>query len=92
MKDPENKSSVIFIVNFEYILHIDLTPNNIYLAKFNNRNTRKMCETRSKLTMKTIEKGVKHVKNNNENNRKRYEACSKLTMKTIEKGMKHVQS
>ena len=31
-------------------------PANIYLLKFNNRNTRKRCEICSKLTMKAIER------------------------------------
>ena len=31
----------------------DLNPANIYLFKVNNRNTRKRCEIRSKLTIKT---------------------------------------
>ena len=32
-------------------------PANIYLFKFNNRNTRKRCEICSKLTIKTPERG-----------------------------------
>ena len=32
-------------------------PANIYLFKFNNRNTRKKCKICSKLTIKTLERG-----------------------------------
>ena len=32
-------------------------PANIYLFKVNNKNTRKMCKVRSKLTIKTPERG-----------------------------------
>ena len=33
-----------------------IIPFNIYLFKFNNRNTRKMCENCSKMTIKTPER------------------------------------
>ena len=36
-------------------------PAGIYLLKVNNRNTRTRCEICSKLTIETLEQGVKYV-------------------------------
>ena len=33
-----------------------IVPSNIYLFKINNKNTRKSCETCSKLIVKTLER------------------------------------
>ena len=38
-----------------YLPHQLSIPANMYLFKFNNRNTRKRCEIRSKLTIKLPE-------------------------------------
>ena len=35
---------------------LETTPANVYLFKFNNRNTRKRCKICSKLTIKTPER------------------------------------
>ena len=71
------------------------SPSNIYLFKFNNRNTRKRCEICSKLTIKTLERRL-YVgpcqtlvftcsKWTKENTRKRCEIFSKLTIRTPER-------
>ena len=40
----------------KYCIFFWIFPANIYLFKVNNKNTRKMCETCSKLTIKTPER------------------------------------
>ena len=40
--------------NFQYLLQ-SITLANIYLFKFSNRNNRKRCQIRSRLTIKTPE-------------------------------------
>ena len=47
---PESQSERgIYSISSQY-------PTGIYLSKFNNRNTRTMCEICSKLTIKTTER------------------------------------
>ena len=41
--------------------HFLYSPASIYLLKVNNRNTRTRCEICSKLTIETLEQGVKYV-------------------------------
>ena len=49
--------SVKCMVIARVIFRKKVTPCNIYLFKFNNRNTRKRCGICSKLTIKTPERG-----------------------------------
>ena len=41
--------------NFSVYIMIEWDPANIYLFKFNTRNTRERCELCSKVTVKTVE-------------------------------------
>ena len=52
------RSSVLFNNVFKAVTWkgFHLYPANVYLFKVNNRNTRKRCEVRSKLTIKTPER------------------------------------
>ena len=43
------------MVNFITVIYMTKFPANIYLFKFNSRDTRKSCEICSKLTIKTPE-------------------------------------
>ena len=52
---------ISFLVNdvglFHCVMHgNNVNPANIYLLKFNNKNTRRRCEKCSKLTIKTPER------------------------------------
>ena len=54
----ENRNKQEIALNFtrKYAVNDFYLPGNIYLFKFNNRNTRKKCEICSMLTIKTPER------------------------------------
>ena len=55
LKQSSFCKSQLFVTPFT-IYEINTSPANIYLFKFNNRNTRKRCKICSKLTIKTLER------------------------------------
>ena len=76
--DPKSRQTVLSTLDKvqEYTVFNDLSalefmkyPANVYLFKFNNRNTRKRCEIRSKLTIKTPERRQNMFKANKKNTR-----------------------
>ena len=76
--DPKSRQTVLSTLDKvqEYTVFNDLSalefmkyPANVYLFKFNNRNTRKRCEIRSKLTIKTPERRQNMFKVNKKNTR-----------------------
>ena len=66
-QDFNMKQQILNLLRFEStyfhvsILNFKTFPAGIYLRKVSNRNTRIRCEICSKLTIETLEQGVKYV-------------------------------
>ena len=69
-------------VNIKHHSRLKYFQVNIYLLKFNNRNTTERCVTYLELTIKTLDCWFKL---NNRHTRKRCKTCSKLTIKKVER-------
>ena len=52
------ESRILWAVN---VISINVISAGNYMLKVNNRNTRTKCEICSKLTIETLEQGVKYV-------------------------------